>query len=69
MVLRHGPREPASRTNDTALLPIIKEAVHNSQALFAYFALTNIDMLVGRVGARLARLGAVRRRADHDHAP
>lgn len=29
-------------------LPIIKEAVVNSQALFAYFALTNIDMLVGR---------------------
>lgn len=30
------------------LVPIIKEAVVNSQALFAYFALTNIDMLVGR---------------------
>ena len=29
-------------------LPIIREAVVNSQALFAYFALTNIDMLVGR---------------------
>ncbi|GAA1930697.1 lipopolysaccharide biosynthesis protein [Nocardioides hwasunensis] len=29
-------------------LPIIKEALINSQALFAYFALTNTDMLVGR---------------------
>jgi O-antigen/teichoic acid export membrane protein len=28
--------------------PIIKEAAVNSQALFAYLALTNIDMLVGR---------------------
>ena len=30
------------------MLPIIKEAIVNSQALFAYFALTNIDMLVAR---------------------
>ena len=29
-------------------LPIIKESLVNSQALFAYFALTNVDMLVGR---------------------
>lgn len=46
-VLRH-PREAGETHERHGFLPIIKEAVVNSQALFAYFALTNIDMLVGR---------------------
>jgi O-antigen/teichoic acid export membrane protein len=47
VVLRH-PRESGETDERHGFLPIIKEAVLNSQALFAYFALTNIDMLVGR---------------------
>ncbi len=46
-VLRHD-RETGESHERHGFLPIIKEAVVNSQALFAYFALTNIDMLVGR---------------------
>lgn len=46
-VLRH-PRESGETDERHGFWPIIKESVVNSQALFAYFALTNIDMLVGR---------------------
>ncbi|NYE38751.1 O-antigen/teichoic acid export membrane protein [Nocardioides cavernae] len=46
-VLRH-PRESGASHERHGFWPIIKESVVNSQALFAYFALTNIDMLVGR---------------------
>ena len=46
-VLHHG-RVPYAAGVPNGLLPVIKESVVNSQALFAYFALTNIDMLVGR---------------------
>lgn len=46
-VLRHG-REPEASDGRNGLMPILKESVVNSQALFAYFALTNIDMLVAR---------------------
>ena len=43
---RHrGPGESDERHG---LVPIVKESVLNSQALLAYIALTNIDMLVGR---------------------
>jgi O-antigen/teichoic acid export membrane protein len=47
VVLRHV-REAGDVHARHGLLPVIKEAVLNSQALFAYLALTNIDMLVGR---------------------
>jgi O-antigen/teichoic acid export membrane protein len=47
VVLRHG-RESGETHERHGFVPIIKEAIVNSQALFAYFALTNIDMLVGR---------------------
>lgn len=47
VVLRHD-REAGDVHARHGLLPVIKEAVLNSQALFAYLALTNIDMLVGR---------------------
>ncbi|WP_299929839.1 polysaccharide biosynthesis protein [uncultured Nocardioides sp.] len=47
VVLRHA-REAGDVHARHGLLPVIREAVLNSQALFAYLALTNIDMLVGR---------------------
>ncbi len=47
VVLRHV-RESGETDERHGFLPIIKESVVNSQALFAYFALTNIDMIVGR---------------------
>lgn len=46
-VLRHE-RETGEIHERHRFVPIIKEAMLNSQALFAYFALTNTDMLVGR---------------------
>lgn len=46
-VLRH-PREEGETDQRHTFWPVIKESVVNSQALFAYFALTNVDMLVGR---------------------
>lgn len=46
-VLGHG-RESGETHERHGFWPMIKEAVVNSQALFAYLALTNIDMLVGR---------------------
>ena len=47
VVLRHG-RESQETHERHGFLPIIKESVVNSQALLAYLALTNVDMLVGR---------------------
>jgi O-antigen/teichoic acid export membrane protein len=47
VVLGHA-RESGATHGRHGFLPIVKEAVLNSQALFAFFALTNIDMLVGR---------------------
>ncbi len=41
-------REEGETHERHGALPIIREALVSSQALFAYFALTNIDMLVGR---------------------
>ena len=46
-VLRH-PRDAGDTDARHGLLPIVRETVVNSQALFAYFALTNSDMLVAR---------------------
>ena len=46
-VLGHA-RDAGATHERHGFLPIVKEAVLNSQALFAFFALTNIDMLVGR---------------------
>lgn len=46
-VLRHG-RGADSTHQRHGFGAIIRESVVNSQALFAYFALTNADMLVGR---------------------
>lgn len=46
-VLRHPRAEVGSQAHH-GFWPVIKESVVNSQALFAFFALTNVDMLVGR---------------------
>lgn len=46
-VLRHD-RASGETDERHRFVPVIRESVVNSQALFAYFALTNIDMLVGR---------------------
>jgi O-antigen/teichoic acid export membrane protein len=45
--LRHQ-REPGARSHEHRSLAILRESLHNSQALFAYFALTNVDILVAR---------------------
>jgi O-antigen/teichoic acid export membrane protein len=47
VVLGHG-RGSGERHERHGFWPVMKEAVVNSQALFAYLALTNVDMLVGR---------------------
>ena len=46
-VLRH-PRDTGETDARHGLMPIVRETVVNSQALFAYFALTNSDMLGAR---------------------
>ena len=45
--LRHE-REPGERSHEHRGMAILRESLHNSQALFAYFALTNVDILVAR---------------------
>jgi len=42
------PRDSGESHERHGFLPMIKEATNNSQALFAYFALTSADMLVAR---------------------
>ena len=46
-VLRNR-RTPELAAPEHSARSMLVESAHNSQALFAYFALTNIDMLVGR---------------------
>ena len=51
-----------------SLRPVLREAIHNSQALFAFFALSNADVIVARnvLTDRLGRLvseGILERRA------
>jgi len=48
MTVLRRHRGPGESDERHGLLPIAKESVLNSQALLAYIALTNIDMLVGR---------------------
>ncbi|MFC6285659.1 oligosaccharide flippase family protein [Nocardioides sp. GCM10027113] len=45
--LRHR-RQAGKTAGDHATRPVLREAVHNSQALFAYFALSNVDVVVAR---------------------
>lgn len=45
--LRAG-RHPGSSSDEHTGMAILKEALHNSQALFAFFALSNVDIIVAR---------------------
>ena len=45
--LRHE-RHPGEVGDHHSLRPVIREVVHNSQALLAFFALSNADVIVGR---------------------
>ena len=45
--LRHY-RTPGERTGDHRVRPIVRETLHNSQALLAFFALSNLDILIAR---------------------
>ena len=46
--LRRGDRDPAEDTAHHRVRPIIRETIHNSQALLAFFALSNADVIVAR---------------------
>lgn len=45
--LRHH-RQPGQGTSDHRVRPIVRETLHNSQALLAFFALSNLDILIAR---------------------
>jgi O-antigen/teichoic acid export membrane protein len=45
--LRHE-RAPGDIGEQHSLRPVIRETIHNSQALFAFFALSNADVIVAR---------------------
>jgi O-antigen/teichoic acid export membrane protein len=47
VVLRHRSLRPARR-GAAGLGPLVRELVHNSQALLAFFALSNVDLIVAR---------------------
>ncbi len=42
------PRDPDAESGDHSARALWRETFHNSNALFAYFALTNVDILVAR---------------------
>lgn len=46
--LRRGDRDPREDSESHRVRPIIRETVHNSQALLAFFALSNADVIVAR---------------------
>jgi O-antigen/teichoic acid export membrane protein len=45
--LRH-PREPGERSEEHSVRALWQETFHNSNTLFAFFALSNVDILVAR---------------------
>jgi O-antigen/teichoic acid export membrane protein len=45
--LRHT-RQPGIDTTDHRLREVVRETLHNSQALLAFFALSNVDIIVAR---------------------
>jgi O-antigen/teichoic acid export membrane protein len=47
LALRH-PREPGEHSTEHSIRALWKETFHNSNALFAFFALSNVDILVAR---------------------
>lgn len=48
LALRKHGRPTAATTEDHRARHVIKETVHNSQALLAFFALSNLDIIVAR---------------------
>lgn len=46
--LRRGDRDPSEDSETHRVRPILRETVHNSQALLAFFALSNADVIVAR---------------------
>lgn len=46
-LLRH-PRTPGETSRDHRGMAVLRESLHNSQALFAFFALSNVDIVVAR---------------------
>jgi O-antigen/teichoic acid export membrane protein len=46
--LRRGDRDPREDTASHRVRPILRETIHNSQALLAFFALSNTDVIVAR---------------------
>jgi len=47
LALRH-PREPGERSTEHGVRALWSETLHNSHALLAFFALSNVDILVAR---------------------
>ena len=47
LALRH-PREPGEHSEEHSISALWRETFHNSNALFAFFALSNVDILVAR---------------------
>lgn len=45
---RQHQREPGQTSDHHELRPMVREALHNSQALLAFFALSNADVIVAR---------------------
>lgn len=45
---RPEPPEPSGDEHGLAAIDVLREIVHNSQTLFAYFALSSIDVIVAR---------------------
>lgn len=46
--LRGGRRDPGSFSQAHRFYPIVRESLHNSQALLAFFAISNVDLIVAR---------------------
>lgn len=46
--LLHGPREPGTQDSAHSSAAILRETLYNSQALLAFFALSNVDVIVAR---------------------
>ncbi|MDT0201309.1 lipopolysaccharide biosynthesis protein [Nocardioides sp. AE5] len=46
--LRRHQRSPGASSTRHRARPVVREAIHNSQALFAFFALSNVDIIVAR---------------------
>lgn len=48
LALRHHPREPGEQSEEHSVRALWHETFHNSNTLLAFFALSNVDILVAR---------------------